>query len=147
MARELGRSADVVPGQEELARTDGRESADLQADLYDEVGASLLTADGDRSAGGRGRQAELERLLATAASTPLTFEQSHLHWALEGSRHGRTVGLYVPLPQESTLSGRERLIAAGRLILAELQRLGLTEEDLAADFQIWRQDQQPQREA
>lgn len=74
---------------------------------------------------------------------------SHLESAtpIEVTRHGRTVGLYVPLPQESTLSGRERLIAAGRLMQAELQRLGLTEDELAADFQTWRQDQQPQREA
>jgi hypothetical protein len=36
-----------------------------------------------------------------------------------------------PLPQESDLSDHERLLEAGRLMQAELQRLGLTEEELA----------------
>ena len=66
---------------------------------------------------------------------------------IEVTRHGRTVGLYVPLPQESDLSERERLLEAGRRMQAELQRLGLTEEDLAADFKAWRQEQQPQLQA
>ena len=52
---------------------------------------------------------------------------SHLETATpnEVTRHGRTVGLYVPLPQESDLSDHERLLEAGRLMQAELQRLGL----------------------
>ena len=66
---------------------------------------------------------------------------------IEVTRHGRTVGLYVPLPQESDLSEHERLMEAGRLMQAELQRLGLTEEDLAADFKDWRQAQQQQAHA
>jgi ribonuclease VapC len=32
-------------------------------------------------------QAELQRLLATAAVTPLPLEEAHVHWALEGWRH------------------------------------------------------------
>ena len=74
---------------------------------------------------------------------------SHLESAtpIEVTRHGRTVGLYVPLPQESDLSERERLMEAGRRMQAELQRLGLTEDDLAADFKTWRQEQQPQLQA
>jgi len=50
---------------------------------------------------------------------------SHLETAtpIEVTRHGRTVGLYVPLPQESDLSDHERLLEAGRLMQAELQRL------------------------
>jgi antitoxin (DNA-binding transcriptional repressor) of toxin-antitoxin stability system len=63
---------------------------------------------------------------------------------IEVTRHGRTVGLYVPLPQGSDQSERERLLEAGRLMQAELQRLGLTEEELAADFKGWRRDQQQQ---
>ncbi|MFW6732802.1 MAG: prevent-host-death protein [Synechococcus sp.] len=71
---------------------------------------------------------------------------SHLESAtpLEVTRHGRTVGLYVPLPQQSDLNQRERLLEAGRLMQAELQRLGLTEKELAADFKAWRRDQQQQ---
>jgi hypothetical protein len=53
----------------------------------------------------------------------------------------------VPLPQESDLSEHERLLEAGRLMQAELQRLGLTEEELAADFKDWRRAQQPQAHA
>ncbi|EAQ67956.1 hypothetical protein SynRS9909_01233 [Synechococcus sp. RS9909] len=68
---------------------------------------------------------------------------SHLEAAtpLEVTRHGRTVGLYVPLPQESDLNERERLLEAGRLMQVELQRLGLTEEELAADFKARRRGQ------
>lgn len=57
---------------------------------------------------------------------------------IEVTRHGRTVGLYVPLPQDPALSERERLLEAGRLMEAELRRLGLTEEELTADFKTWR---------
>ena len=74
---------------------------------------------------------------------------SHLESAtpIEVTRHGRTVGLYVPLPQASDLGDRERLIEAGRRMQVELQRLGLTDEDLAADFKTWRQDQKPHLQA
>jgi len=74
---------------------------------------------------------------------------AHLEAAtpIEVTRHGRTVGLYVPLPQESDLSEHERLLEAGRLMQAELQRLGLTEEELAADFKDWRHAQQRQADA
>jgi len=58
------------------------------------------------------------------------------------TRHGRTIGLYVPLPQEAELDEREKLMAAGRLMQAELKRLGLTEEELSADFKAWRQRRQ-----
>jgi Phd_YefM. len=57
---------------------------------------------------------------------------------IEVTRHGRTIGLYVPLPQQAELDERERLLEAGRLMQAELERLGLTEEELSADFKAWR---------
>lgn len=57
------------------------------------------------------------------------------------------MGLYVPLPQESDLSQRERLLEAGRLMQAELQRLGLTEEELAADFKDSRRAEQQRAHA
>jgi antitoxin (DNA-binding transcriptional repressor) of toxin-antitoxin stability system len=58
---------------------------------------------------------------------------------LEVTRHGRTIGLYVPLPQEAQQDERQRLLEAGRLMQAELERLGLSEEELSADFKAWRQ--------
>ena len=69
---------------------------------------------------------------------------SHLESAtpIEVTRHGRTIGLYIPLPQEAELEQRESLIAAGRLMWAELERAGLTEEELSSDFKAWRQRHQ-----
>lgn len=66
---------------------------------------------------------------------------SHLESAtpIEVTRHGRTIGLYVPLPQEAEIDQREGLLAAGRLMQAGLERVGLTEEELSADFTAWRQ--------
>jgi len=68
---------------------------------------------------------------------------SHLESAtpIEVTRHGRTIGLYVPLPQDSDLSEREKLLEAGRRMQLELERIGLDEETLQADFQSWRQRQ------
>ncbi len=58
---------------------------------------------------------------------------------IEVTRHGRTIGLYVPLPQQVELSDRARLQeAGGRLMQAELERLGLSEDELSADFKAWR---------
>lgn len=66
---------------------------------------------------------------------------SHLESAtpFEVTRHGRTIGLYVPLPQDTGLSERERLLEAGRRMQAELERIGLDDDALQADFQAWRQ--------
>jgi antitoxin (DNA-binding transcriptional repressor) of toxin-antitoxin stability system len=68
---------------------------------------------------------------------------SHLESAtpIEVTRHGRTIGLYVPLPQHGGMSERERLLEAGRRMQAELERIGLDEEALQGDFQTWRQQQ------
>jgi antitoxin (DNA-binding transcriptional repressor) of toxin-antitoxin stability system len=57
---------------------------------------------------------------------------------IEVTRHGRTIGLYIPLPPQAELDERERLLEAGRLMQAELERFGLTEEELSADFKAWR---------
>ena len=68
---------------------------------------------------------------------------SHLESAtpIEVTRHGRTIGLYVPLPQDTGMDERETLLEAGRRMQAELERLGLDEEVLQADFRSWRQQQ------
>ena len=69
---------------------------------------------------------------------------SHLESAtpIEVTRHGRTIGLYVPLPHDSGMNERESLLEAGRRMQAELERIGLDEKTLQSDFQSWRQRQQ-----
>ena len=54
------------------------------------------------------------------------------------TRHGQTVGFYIPVPRRPGQAEREALIEAGRRMQAELARLGLTEEELVADFKRWR---------
>ena len=57
---------------------------------------------------------------------------------MEVTRHGRTLGLDVPLPQQGNLSDPEMVLEAGRLMQAELERLGLREDELRAHFKAWR---------
>lgn len=74
---------------------------------------------------------------------------SHLESStpIEVTRHGRTIGLYVPLPQQGNLSDREKVLEAGRLMQAELVRLGLSEDELSADFKAWRKARRDQATA
>jgi len=71
---------------------------------------------------------------------------SHLESStpIEVTRHGRTIGLYVPLPQQGNLSDREKVLEAGRLMQAELARIGLSEDELSADFKAWRKGHREQ---
>lgn len=71
---------------------------------------------------------------------------SHLESStpIEVTRHGRTIGLYVPLPQQGNLNDREKVLEAGRLMQAELVRLGLSEDDLSAQFKAWRKGRREQ---
>lgn len=57
---------------------------------------------------------------------------------IEVTRHGQTVGFYIPVPRRPGQAEREALLEAGRRMQAELGRLGLTEEELVADFKRWR---------
>ncbi len=57
---------------------------------------------------------------------------------IEVTRHGQTIGFYVPVPKRPGQAEREALLEAGRRMQAELARLGLTEEEMAADFKRWR---------
>ena len=61
---------------------------------------------------------------------------SHLESStpIEVTRHGRTIGLNVPLPQQGNLIDREKVLKAGRLMHAELERLVLSEDELSAEF-------------
>jgi antitoxin (DNA-binding transcriptional repressor) of toxin-antitoxin stability system len=74
---------------------------------------------------------------------------SHLESStpIEVTRHGRTIGLYVPLPQQGNLSDREKAMEAGRLMQSELERLGLSEDELSADFRAWRKGRPEQPSA
>lgn len=74
---------------------------------------------------------------------------SHLESStpIEVTRHGRTIGLYVPLPQQGNLSDRDKVLEAGRLMQAELERLGLGEDELSADFRAWRKGRHEQATA
>lgn len=57
---------------------------------------------------------------------------------IEVTRHGQTVGFYIPVPKRPGQAEREALLEAGRRMQAELARRGVTEEELVADFKRWR---------
>lgn len=57
---------------------------------------------------------------------------------IEVTRHGQTVGFYIPVPKRPGQAEREALLEAGRRMQAELARLGVTEDELVADFKRWR---------
>ena len=57
---------------------------------------------------------------------------------IEVTRHGETIGFYIPVPKQPGQAQREALLEAGHRMQAELKRLGLTEEELMADFKRWR---------
>jgi antitoxin (DNA-binding transcriptional repressor) of toxin-antitoxin stability system len=60
---------------------------------------------------------------------------------IEVTRHGRTIGFYIPVPRRPNQSERDAMLEAGRRMQEELARLGITEEELAADFKAWRKNQ------
>lgn len=60
---------------------------------------------------------------------------------IEVTRHGRTIGIYIPVPRRPNQSERDALLEAGRRMQQELQRLGISEDELLSDFQDWRKDQ------
>ena len=57
---------------------------------------------------------------------------------IEITRHGQTIGFYIPVPKRPSQSERDALLEAGRRMQEEMARLGITEEELAADFKAWR---------
>jgi hypothetical protein len=57
---------------------------------------------------------------------------------IEVTRHGQTVGFYIPVPKRPGQAEREAVLEAGRRMQAELARLGVTEEELVAGFKRWR---------
>jgi antitoxin (DNA-binding transcriptional repressor) of toxin-antitoxin stability system len=57
---------------------------------------------------------------------------------IEVTRHGQTIGFYIPVAKRPGQGEREALLEAGHRMQGELARLGLTEEELVADFRRWR---------
>lgn len=57
---------------------------------------------------------------------------------IEVTRHGQTVGFFIPVPKTPGQSERESFLAAGHRMQEECVRLGITEEELVADFRQWR---------
>ncbi len=53
---------------------------------------------------------------------------------IEVTRHGQTIGFYIPVPKRATQSERDAMLDAGRRMQEELIRLGITEDELVADF-------------
>ena len=60
---------------------------------------------------------------------------------IEVTRHGQTIGFYIPIPKKPSQSERDALLEAGRRMQEELARLGISEDEVVADFQKWRKSQ------
>ena len=57
---------------------------------------------------------------------------------VEVTRHGKTIGFYIPVPKLPTQSERDAMLEAGRRMHEEMARLGISEDELLADFKAWR---------
>ena len=57
---------------------------------------------------------------------------------IEVTRHGKTIGFYIPIPKEPTQSERDAMLEAGRRMREEMERLGLTEDVLMDDVKARR---------
>jgi antitoxin (DNA-binding transcriptional repressor) of toxin-antitoxin stability system len=60
---------------------------------------------------------------------------------IEVTRHGQTIGFYIPIPKKPSQSERDAMLEAGRRMQEELARLGISEDEVVADFQQWRKQQ------
>ena len=58
---------------------------------------------------------------------------------IEVTRHGQTIGFYIPVPKTPGQSERDAFLAAGRRMQEECVRLGISEDELVTDFQRWRE--------
>jgi len=54
------------------------------------------------------------------------------------TRHGETLGYYVPVRRKPNLAAVEALRRAGEELHAHLEAAGITEEELMADFEEFR---------
>jgi antitoxin (DNA-binding transcriptional repressor) of toxin-antitoxin stability system len=57
---------------------------------------------------------------------------------IEVTRHGQTIGFFIPTPRRPGQAEREALLEAGKRLDEELIRLGLKEDELLKEFKQWR---------
>ena len=57
---------------------------------------------------------------------------------IEVTRHGQTIGFFIPIPRRPGQAEREALLEAGKRLDEELIRLGLKEDELLKEFKQWR---------
>jgi antitoxin (DNA-binding transcriptional repressor) of toxin-antitoxin stability system len=57
---------------------------------------------------------------------------------IEVTRHGQTIGFYIPIPKQLGQAERDALLEAGKRLDDELTRLGLKEDELLEEFRHWR---------
>jgi PHD/YefM family antitoxin component YafN of YafNO toxin-antitoxin module len=60
--------------------------------------------------------------------------------ALAITRHGDTIGYYLPARRKRTEAEREAFEAASERLQAVLDAKGITEDEIIEDFQRWRKD-------
>ena len=61
------------------------------------------------------------------------------------TRHGDTVGFFIPVRRKRTEAEREALREAGRKMEAMMTSLGLTEEDMMKDYEAIRAEERKSR--
>jgi len=61
------------------------------------------------------------------------------------TRHGDTVGFYLPVRRKRTEAEKAAFREAGARLQAMLDAAGVTEDDIIADFQQWRKEQRAKR--
>jgi antitoxin (DNA-binding transcriptional repressor) of toxin-antitoxin stability system len=57
---------------------------------------------------------------------------------IEVTRHGQTIGFFIPILRRPGQAEREALREAGKRMDEELIRLGLKEDELLEEFKQWR---------
>jgi antitoxin (DNA-binding transcriptional repressor) of toxin-antitoxin stability system len=57
---------------------------------------------------------------------------------IEVTRHGQTIGFFIPIPRRPGQAEREAFLEAGKRLDEELIRLGLKEDELLKEFKQWR---------
>lgn len=74
-------------------------------------------------------------------------EYSESDKAVAVTKHGRTVGFYIPLRRRPEAEDLARLQKAGAALDAWMAEHGLSEEALVEDFKRWRKEKgRPRRE-
>jgi PHD/YefM family antitoxin component YafN of YafNO toxin-antitoxin module len=56
------------------------------------------------------------------------------------TRHGDTIGYYLPVRRKRTEAEKKALEEAAARVQEDLAATGLTEEDIIADFKRWKRD-------